>query len=58
MKTYLTITVDISLYQKIEQLRGREKRSTFVEHLIQLGIKEHNNHIQGEDLRKKGVNLR
>jgi len=41
MKSYLTVTVDSELYSKIEQMRGREKRSTFVEHLLRLGIKEH-----------------
>ncbi len=46
MKVSLTVTVDMNLYQKIEQLRGREKRSTFVEYLLQLGMKEHKNHLR------------
>jgi len=41
MKTYLAVTVDMDLYRKIENLRGREKRSTFVEHLLQLGMREY-----------------
>jgi len=41
MKNYLAVTIDSELYRKIERLRGREKRSTFVEHLLRLGMKEH-----------------
>ena len=41
VKAYLAVTVDSELYCRIEQLRGREKRSTFVEHLLRLGMKEH-----------------
>ena len=41
MKAYLAVTINSELYRKIENLRGREKRSTFVEYLIQLGIREH-----------------
>lgn len=46
MKAYLAVTVDSDLYRKVEQLRGREKRSTFVEYLIQLGMKEHRKMIE------------
>lgn len=41
MKSYLAVTVDSKLYKKIEALRGREKRSTFVEYLLWLGLEEH-----------------
>ncbi len=41
MKAYLAVTVDSDLYRKVEQFRGREKRSTFVEYLLQLGMREH-----------------
>jgi len=41
MKTCMAVTVDRGIFRKIEQLRGREKRSSFVEYLIQLGINEH-----------------
>jgi len=41
MKTCMAVTVERGLFKKIEQLRGREKRSTFVEHLLQLGIDEY-----------------
>jgi len=46
MKAYLAVTVDADLYRKIEHLRGREKRSTFVEYLLQLGIREHRKHLE------------
>lgn len=38
MKTCMAVTVERSLFNMIEQLRGREKRSTFVEHLLRLGL--------------------
>jgi len=41
MKCYLAVTVDTELYRKIENIRGREKRSTFVEHLLRLGMREY-----------------
>jgi len=55
MKAYLAVTVDSELYRRIEQLRGREKRSTFVEHLLRLGMKEHRKLLDEEttkDVRK------
>jgi len=39
MKAHMGITIDPKLLQEIENLRGREKRSTFIEHLLQLGLK-------------------
>ena len=39
-KVCLTVTVEKEIYQQIERLRGREKRSTFVEHLLKLGLRE------------------
>jgi len=51
MKAYLAVTVDSELYSKIEQLRGREKRSTFVEHLLRLGMKEHRR-LQDEETKR------
>jgi len=38
LKTCMAVTVERSLFNMIEQLRGREKRSTFVEHLLRLGL--------------------
>ncbi|MEM3875219.1 MAG: hypothetical protein QXU45_08845 [Candidatus Bathyarchaeia archaeon] len=34
----MDVTVDPELFKLIEEQRGREKRSTFVEHLIRLGL--------------------
>lgn len=34
----MDVTVDPELFRQIEERRGREKRSTFVEHLIRLGL--------------------
>ncbi|MEM2081600.1 MAG: hypothetical protein QW744_04950 [Candidatus Bathyarchaeia archaeon] len=38
MKHNISITMDQKLFRKLENLRGREKRSTFIEHLIVLGL--------------------
>jgi len=46
MKCYLAVTVDSDLYRKIENIRGREKRSTFVEHLLRLGMKEYRRNLE------------
>jgi len=43
MKTHMGITIDPKLLQEIENLRGREKRSTFIEHLLKLGIEAYKN---------------
>jgi metal-responsive CopG/Arc/MetJ family transcriptional regulator len=39
MKHHIGLTIDAKLLKEIEELRGREKRSTFIEHLIRLGLK-------------------
>jgi metal-responsive CopG/Arc/MetJ family transcriptional regulator len=39
MKHHIGITIDSKLLTEIERLRQREKRSTFIEHLIKLGLK-------------------
>jgi metal-responsive CopG/Arc/MetJ family transcriptional regulator len=39
MKHHIGLTIDSELLKKIEDLRGREKRSTYIEHLIRLGLK-------------------
>ncbi len=39
MKQHVGFTIDSKLLTEIEALRGREKRSTFIEHLIRLGLK-------------------
>jgi len=39
MKSNISLTIEIDLLKEIEDLRGREKRSTFIEHLLRLGLK-------------------
>ena len=46
MKHHIGLTIDAKLLKEIEELRGREKRSTFIEHLIRLGLKTY---IKNED---------
>ncbi|HVO85779.1 MAG TPA: hypothetical protein VMT06_01505 [Candidatus Eisenbacteria bacterium] len=41
MKHHVGLTIDVKLYREIETIRGREKRSTFIEHLIRLGLKNY-----------------
>ncbi len=38
LKQHVGFTIDSKLLSEIEALRGREKRSTFIEHLIRLGL--------------------
>jgi metal-responsive CopG/Arc/MetJ family transcriptional regulator len=41
MKQHLGLTIDAKLLNEIEFIRGREKRSTFIEHLIRVGLKNY-----------------
>ncbi len=41
MKHNISITMDQKLFREIENTRGREKRSTFIEHLIITGLKKY-----------------
>jgi metal-responsive CopG/Arc/MetJ family transcriptional regulator len=43
MKHNISITMDSRLFREIENTRGREKRSTFIEHLLLLGLKAYKN---------------
>ncbi len=43
MKHNISITMDQKLFRELENIRGREKRSTFIEHLIILGLKTYKN---------------
>jgi len=43
MKHNISITMDSRLFREIENTRGREKRSTFIEHLIIIGLKAYRN---------------
>jgi metal-responsive CopG/Arc/MetJ family transcriptional regulator len=46
MKHNISITMDQKLFREIENTRGREKRSTFIEHLIQTGLKNYKSNPQ------------
>lgn len=48
MKHHIGMTIDSELLKKIERLRGRERRSTFIEHLVRLGPKAHKKQESGE----------
>lgn len=41
MKHNISITMDQKLFRELETIRGREKRSTFIEHLIVLGLRDY-----------------
>lgn len=43
MKYHIGITIDKDLLQKIEETRGMTKRSTFMNHLLKLGLKAYKN---------------
>ena len=47
MKHNISITMDQKLFRELENIRGREKRSTFIEHLIILGLKNYRNKNEG-----------
>lgn len=34
----MDVTIDPEIMKEIDKLRGREKRSTFVEHLLRIGL--------------------
>jgi metal-responsive CopG/Arc/MetJ family transcriptional regulator len=41
LKHNISITMDQKLFRELETIRGREKRSTFIEHLIVLGLRDY-----------------
>ena len=43
VKHNISITMDQKLFRELENTRGREKRSTFIEHLIIMGLKSYIN---------------
>lgn len=43
VKYNISITMDQKLFRELENTRGREKRSTFIEHLIVMGLKSYIN---------------
>ncbi len=46
MKHNISITMDQKLFRELENIRGREKRSTFIEHLIIMGLKTYKSNNQ------------
>ncbi len=46
MKHNISITMDQKLFRELENIRGREKRSNFIEYLILEGLKVHINNQQ------------
>jgi metal-responsive CopG/Arc/MetJ family transcriptional regulator len=48
MKTHIGLTIDTELLMQIENLRGMTKRSTFMEHLLKLGLEKY---IQENDIK-------
>jgi metal-responsive CopG/Arc/MetJ family transcriptional regulator len=55
MKHHIGLTIDSQLYREIERIRGREKRSTFVEHIIRLGLKSYANDEDVEGLEPQRI---
>jgi metal-responsive CopG/Arc/MetJ family transcriptional regulator len=55
MKHNISITMDQKLFRELETIRGREKRSTFIEHLIITGLKNYKNETQ-QTLTKRALN--
>ncbi len=51
MKHNISITMDQKLFRELENIRGREKRSTFIEHLIVLGLKNYAQNNQKKTVR-------
>jgi len=47
LKEHIGLTIDTKLLEEIERLRGREKRSTFIEHLVRLGLKAYKERSRG-----------
>jgi len=46
MKHNISITMDQKLFRELENIRGREKRSNFIEYLIIEGLKAYINNQQ------------
>jgi metal-responsive CopG/Arc/MetJ family transcriptional regulator len=57
MKHNISITMDQKLFRELENIRGREKRSTFIEHLIILGLETYSNKNGGFGVRNRKAPL-
>jgi len=57
MKHNISITMDQKLFRELENIRGREKRSTFIEHLIILGLKSYKNKKEESRTKHRNASL-
>ena len=57
MKHNISITMEQKLFRELENIRGREKRSTFIEHLIILGLKTYKNKNEGSETKRRNAPL-
>jgi len=57
MKHNISITMDQKLFREIENIRGRETRSTFMEHLIIIGLKTYKNKNEGNEIKHRNAPL-
>lgn len=53
MKVKIGFTIEPGLLQEIDQLRGMTKRSTFMEHLLKLGINAYKKEAEQTKRRNK-----
>ena len=51
MEHNVSITMDQTFFRELENIRGREKRRTFIQHLIVLGLKDFANKNQKKTVR-------
>jgi len=56
MKHHVGLTIDAELFRELEQLRGREKRSSFYNYLLKLGLKAHKQMEKTND-QKLAINI-
>jgi metal-responsive CopG/Arc/MetJ family transcriptional regulator len=57
MKHSISITMDQKLFRELENIRGREKRSTFIEYLIILGLQTYKNKNEGIGIKSRKAPL-
>ena len=57
MKHNVSITMDQKLFRELENIRGREKRSSFIEHLIFLGLKDYASKIDKKTIKTGGISV-
>jgi metal-responsive CopG/Arc/MetJ family transcriptional regulator len=57
MKHNISITMEQTLFRELEKTRGREKRSTFIEHLIILGLKDFASKNEKKTVKACGISV-